>query len=83
MDGFARCVHRLQIAHAKGVDDDFAGVHADTELEFGACKRRVHIECRAAGPERMLLIREGSAEHCHQPVAGDPVYGSAVALHCL
>jgi hypothetical protein len=86
-----RVIH-VQVA-ADGPHDDLAGVEADANLHLDAVRapgllgvplhRFLHAERRIAGPHRVILVGERSAEERHDAVAHHLVDRALVAVDGL
>jgi hypothetical protein len=77
VDGVARC-ERLALA-----DHHFARVDTDAHLELERCDGLAHLDRRAHGPQRIVLVRGGDAEHRHHRVADELLDRAPVAFEHL
>jgi hypothetical protein len=86
-----RVVH-AQIA-ADRPDDDLAGIQPDPDLERDAVRPThllgvpahgsLHVDCRIAGPHRVILVGDRRPEERHDPVAHHLVHRTLVAVDRL
>ena len=75
VDGVARHERRRHVA-----GDDLPRVHADANLQVEHGRGVSHVDCRAHGPEGVVLVNRRHAEHRHRGIAHELLDRSTSAL---